>query len=418
MAINWLRNEQGNIAVPGAIALVAIIAVSGSGMDMMMVSNQTSSLQQLADNAALSAVREMALVANDAERLQAVAAAYVDAGAGSQNIIVASMVDLPNRTITVDLSSPPRTFFPGPMSQKEKIEVSATAQLSGEAGNICLIGLSDGVKRTISMTNEARLTARGCAIYSNSTDKQSMYVHGRAAVTADQVFLSGGFKGSATKLLKEPVTDVPPITDPLAGHPTPPVANCDHEDLVVTHIKSLSHGVYCGGLTIDGGKAKLFPGTYIIKDGPLTVTNGGILDGDNVGFYLTGENAKIDFDYDSSISLSAPKAGTLVGLLFYADPLNVMASKEKAGKKLKKGHVIRSDDARRLVGTIYLPDDRLIVDGNEPVADKSEYTVIVAKAFELNNGPNLVLQTDYHLSDIPVPDGVGPITDASSRLIN
>ncbi len=58
-----------------------------------------------------------------------------------------------------------------------------------------------------------------------------------------------------------------------------------------------------------------------------------------------------------------------------------------------------------------------MIDGEQPIADKSEYTVIVAKGFELQNGPNLVLRTDYHLSDIPTPDGVGPVADLNARLI-
>jgi len=61
-----------------------------------------------------------------------------------------------------------------------------------------------------------------------------------------------------------------------------------------------------------------------------------------------------------------------------------------------------------------LPDDKLVIDGETPVADLSEYTVIVAKAFELNNGPNLVLQTDYASSDIPVPDGAGSAASSDS----
>ena len=98
----------------------------------------------------------------------------------------------------------------------------------------------------------------------------------------------------------------------------------------------------------------------------------------------------------------------MAGLLFSSDKDNPLAREVGRGAGLKDGHVIRSDNARRLVGTIYLPDDKLVIDGDRPVADLSEYTVIIARAFELNNGPNLVLQTDYAISDIPVPKGVGP----------
>ena len=81
-------------------------------------------------------------------------------------------------------------------------------------------------------------------------------------------------------------------------------------------------------------------------------------------------------------------------------------------------HYIRSDNARRLVGTIYLPNGKLLIDGRRPIADRSEYTVIIADTFELQDGPNLVLRTDYHLSDIPVPEGVGPVIEKEARLVN
>lgn len=416
MPQQWFKDVRGNIAVTGAIIICAVLFIVGSGIDLMMVSNQKSSLQSLADSAALSAVREMALVSGNKARIEAVAVAYVGRNTTNHSISVSTVLDLKLNTITVILKEEPTTNFPGPIADMDELTVSATAKLSGESGNVCLIALSDGVKRAVSLDHNSRMTAKNCAIYSNSTDPESMYVSQRANLFADEIFVSGGFKGRTTNELTEPITDAPQITDPLSGRKPPLVKSCDEQDFIVTGNQYLSAGTYCGGLTIDGGSARLHSGIYIIKDGPLTVRNGGTLDGEHVGFYLTGDNAKLDFDYDSNISLSAPKDGDMTGLLFYANPNAETVSKLKSGTKLKSGHLIRSDNARRLVGTIYLPDDKLILDGSEPVADKSEYTVIVAKAFELKNGPNLVLRTDYHLSDIPVPDGVGPAKSESMLI--
>lgn len=41
------------------------------------------------------------------------------------------------------------------------------------------------------------------------------------------------------------------------------------------------------------------------------------------------------------------------------------------------------------------------------MADRSDYTVVIARSFELREGPELVLNTDYANSNIPLPDGVG-----------
>jgi hypothetical protein len=45
----------------------------------------------------------------------------------------------------------------------------------------------------------------------------------------------------------------------------------------------------------NGAKVTLAPGTYVIKDGPLTVRQGSSFTGECVGFYLTGATANIQF---------------------------------------------------------------------------------------------------------------------------
>ena len=57
---------------------------------------------------------------------------------------------------------------------------------------------------------------------------------------------------------------------------------------------TLVPGVYCNGLTIMG-KARLEPGIYVMSGGGLRVDGGGMLEGDNVGFFLTGPAAMIRF---------------------------------------------------------------------------------------------------------------------------
>ena len=160
------------------------------------------------------------------------------------------------------------------------------------------------------------------------------------------------------------------------------------------------------------------PGDYIVTGGPLRVTGNGGLNGEYVGFYLSGADAKLELDFDSNIALSAPKSGVLAGLLFFSSPRDsAQGRKEIASGLMMPTHYIRSDNARRLVGTIYLPSGKLLIDGRDPIADRSEYTVVIADTFELQDGPNLVLRTDYHLSDIPVPQGVGPVSDPKPRLV-
>ena len=150
-------------------------------------------------------------------------------------------------------------------------------------------------------------------------------------------------------------------------------------------------------------KVTLAEGIYVIKDGPLLVLDSASLTGDGLGFYLTGKGSTAWFTAKTTIALSAPVDGLLAGLLFFED-------RNAAGIRI---HRIASNNARKLLGTIYLSKSILNIDANAPIADQSAYTAIIAQSLQLQSGPNLVLNTDYDLTDVPVPDGIA----GSSQVI-
>lgn len=417
------KNESGGIVLPFALILPVIILLLGSSLDMMRISTLKRDLQAIADSGALYAAGELAVSSDDAARAEAVAISYVTSTVSRDGVNIKAEADTELQTVKVTISAPPVTYFINPFDMVKNIEVYAEAQLAGSAGNLCLIALSGTKPDAIEINDKAKLTAEDCAIYSNSTSERSLRVNPTAEVIVDQVVLAGGFKGNVKGLSSQPVTDAPQIDDPLAGRQAPNSMGCDFHDYVIDAgigDSEIEPGVYCGGLTIDNAMVTADPGEYVIKNGRLSVLNGGGLYGDGVGFYFTGTDAKLDFAAQSNIGLSAPRTGIMTGLLFFSDINNPLAKEVGKGAGLKDGHVIRSDNARRLVGTIYLPDDKLVVDGDTPVADLSEYTVIVAKSFELNNGPNLILQADYASSNVPVPDGLGPeaVGETFARIVN
>ena len=70
--------------------------------------------------------------------------------------------------------------------------------------------------------------------------------------------------------------------------------------------------------------------------------------------------------------------------------------------------------AHNLLGTIYLPKGVLKIDVKGQVADLSAYTVIVTQRLEVK-GANLVVNADYGGTDVPVPEGVGPLRPAGGH---
>lgn len=403
------RSKTGNIAIVGALILSGVSVAIFGGVDLMSVSNQNQLLQSIADKAALAAAQELVVARSDDSRVTAVANSYVNANYDGEHQTAARVIES-GKAVEVTITAAPRSYFNTPFSGADKlVSAAAIAEVSG-GGSICLIGLDETAIATITMMNDARLSAEACAVYSNSRSDRSLWMQDSARLSAQLVCVAGGVRGPETVFKQsQPVIDCPQIDDPLRDRPQPDFDDsCDYKQLVVStgKIEYLKPGVYCGGISVFGGIAHLSPGVFVLKDGPLAVTGDGSLEGEHVGFFLTGTASTIRFAQQSHVSLSAPKSGDMAGLLFFEDRETAFATY----------HQITSRDARNMVGTIYLPKSKLLIDARDPVADKSDYTIIIAREFELRDGPELVLNTDYAGSDIPVPKGVGNNTARTIRL--
>lgn len=198
-------------------------------------------------------------------------------------------------------------------------------------------------------------------------------------------------------ILPTPYLDCPQFTDPLAGRAAPRAGGCVATNLVIDNqTTSLSPGTYCGGLQIKGtSRVTLSAGDYFITGGPMKISDRSSLSGNGVSFYLDTD-VKLDADPESSLQLAASKTGPMVGLLFFAARTQATTIT----------HRIMSRNAQVLVGTIYMPNNTLMVDGDAGVGGASAYTAIVARRLELMEGPQLVLNTNYDQTDVPVPEGI------------
>jgi len=114
---------------------------------------------------------------------------------------------------------------------------------------------------------------------------------------------------------------------------------------------------------------------------------------------------------DTKIDLAAAETGTTAGILFFEDR-NVPHSFDFDPFKLNdipddvRVHKISSNNARNLLGTIYLSKSILLINSDAPVADNSAYTAIITGRLWLREGPTLTLNADYTDTKVPVPDGL------------
>jgi hypothetical protein len=149
-------------------------------------------------------------------------------------------------------------------------------------------------------------------------------------------------------------------------------------------------------LVADNASLTFNPGTYIIKDGEFKLTGNSKIAGNHVGFYLTGVTSLLRFTGNTSVSLTGADTGAMSGMIFFEDRTS----------PLGRQHRINSNNAANLTGTIYLPRGTLLVDPGSKVGAASAYTAIIAQQLLLKSGPELILNSNYSATDVPVPTGI------------
>ncbi|GGH24661.1 hypothetical protein GCM10007036_31220 [Alsobacter metallidurans] len=413
--MEFWRDERGGIALFFGLALPALVGAGAFAVEHTRIMHRTVQLQGIADAAALAGAQELAIsgatvsVGNQTALRTAGANLSVTQQNG-ESARVDAKTDVEHSEVTVSIAEPMKSYFGQLLTAPTyQIAVKSTARLMG-ARKLCVMTLDPSAKSATKLDKNARLTAEGCSVQSNSNNNKGLSALQNAFLKADRICSVGGYEGKkGSNVSPEPIA-CPFMKDPLESRQAPSAAGggCSKGMLspakpyiVTARAETLSPGVYCGGLTItDGASASLLSGVYVFEGGPLIVDKGASLSGDYVGFYFKGDKATLTFAGDSTISLSAPKSGDMAGLLMFED------RSAPAGRKFK----VTSDNARKLLGTIYLPQGSLLIDANKPVADQSAYTVVVSRTLELDAGPNLVLNVNYGATDVPVPKGVGPLS--------
>ncbi len=394
------KSINGNVAVTFALAIPVVFGAVAAAVDYGSFATERTRLQAAADAAALNAARELSstntlMIANLAENY-----ARATLGASGSDATVQTQL-IPPDSVEVRISKDLKPILSRLLSNTgTHLAVRAVAKMYAGAP-LCVLGLDPGAAGTVQLQQLGRMTAVNCSINSNSTDPKGLISQDLAVMISLQTCSAGGFSESTPiNFLPPPKTDCPRIPDPLASRPAPSVGPCGFVNTVIgVGTTTLNPGIYCGGITVSGlAKVHLNPGVYVIRDGPLAVSLGGTLDGQNVGFYLTGSGSTISWDATSHISFTAPKDGPLAGMLIYEDP----------SSPALRQHTISSNDARTLLGTIYMPQGKLVIASTSLIADLSSYTVIVARMLQVQSTANLVLNSNYDLTDIPVPIGLGP----------
>ncbi len=435
LAKRWFTDCSGQFALMLGILAPAVVGLAGGAMDMIVFMNHRAELQATADAAAIAVAKEASLKGWNATTASEVADAVVASSLTNKFGVehsVYTTIDDKARRASVRIDQDHYAYFVmGLFAGSPQISVSSAAVVSGLT-TLCIIVQAPKQKDALVLNGTSSVTASGCSAYSNSKSPDGVHVRDRSVLRTQMTCSAGGYRGSQSNYRPIPITDCPPVSDPLEPRARmideTVKEGCDHNKVEVKGGKrSLYPGMYCGDITLTAGAQVHFePGTYIIRK-RLEVEKGAVMYGNGVGLIFVGKHASLALANDSTVSLSAPSSGVMAGILIYGQPAG-------AARKFS----IISKNAQKLTGTVYLPDDVLTVGGDgdadgscDTLTDEdgsilpaeasctsdtgraSDWTAIIARQLKITAGSTLVMNSDYSGSSVPVPAGIGP---SSSRV--
>ena len=69
-------------------------------------------------------------------------------------------------------------------------------------------------------------------------------------------------------------------------------------------------------------------------------------------------------------------------------------------------HLINSNSASYLEGTVYLPNGKVMINSGSTLGGDADYSIFIAKEFEINSDSTLVMNSDFGSSSVPLPTGL------------
>src|ERR1700736_1473665 len=275
--------QSGQTTLLVAMILTVLLACVSIASDFGLFQNARRKMQNAADSAAMAGEQEI----NAGNAGAAVSAAKHDAALNGYTDGVSQ--------ITVTVNNPPLNGpHSGDSSAVEVIvsrvkptmllkfvnisTIKITARAVAIEGNApyCIMALNPTATNAISLFGAALLQT--CAIVDDSNASKAFGIFGVALWHASSIGIVGGYDFDLLPFVSpKPVTGIAPVKDPLAHLQAPSIGSCDHTNysLGPIGIGTLSHGVYCGGITITGvALLHLQPGTYVIRGGGVKEEGG------------------------------------------------------------------------------------------------------------------------------------------------
>jgi Putative Flp pilus-assembly TadE/G-like len=372
------------------VSMAALVAFLGLGIDVGYEEYVKTRMQTAADAAAVGGSQELRVNGSAG----VVAAAKADSASngftdGTNGVTVT--VNNPPATgystsdstaVEVLISQSVPTFFLAAIGLTSgTVQARAVARLGN--GTTCFYALDPAASQALNIVGGITTTFN-CGIMVNSSSNSALNVSGGSHLTAPFIGVVGkATLGGGSSWSPVPTTGVTAAIDPLANLAKPASAgNCDYTNKAVGNGNpaTLSPGIYCGGIDISGGSHVVFSaGTYIIRGGGVTISNGAVITGSGVTVFNTAATGypygAITLNGGTTVTLAAPTTGPLAGILFFQD--------SSVGAAV--GSTFSNGTSATLNGTLYFPTTPLTFSGGST----SNYTIIIAKTVGFSGGATL-----------------------------
>jgi Putative Flp pilus-assembly TadE/G-like len=406
------NDRNGVTMIMTALTAVVVIGFTGLASDVALWELNARKIQTAADEAALAGAVAIANQANVTSAATSVAGnfGYVD---GQSGVTVSVDQDYHNmKEVEVSISALQPQLFTRLFLAAPKVTRLAVAQPPNTPGKspMCVLALDRAGPLGVGAVGASGTTTANlvnCNLYDDSEAAVAMGLSGEAAVSASKIFLSGGYQvGSNATMSPNPatVTYAAPTPDPYAGLAIPSYSGCDRTNFTASsgNVLTISPGVYCGGITVNGGATlNLDPGIYILDGGNFSVAGNGTVIGAGVTIILTSSTGSnygvVDLAGGSIVSLTAPSSNTsagIPGIAIWVDN-NAPIATETFNGGVTQG----------INGVIYMPSQALTYGGGALTTNICTQLV----AYDINFVGNTVLGTSgCGPADIPVQSPPAP----------
>jgi len=436
-----VRNQDGQFAVWFGLLAFPLLAGTSFVMDFQLYQKDTTNLKGALDTAVLAAVQKNNLTKSEREAF-AIDIFNNNFDGKSTPILTATATD---DTVKLTAKGSVPTSISAAIGIKElKYNEISQAQQTAE-NTICVLALNKSARNAIKFKDNASFLANSCSVQSNSNSNNALVSSSSVKPISNNFCAVGGISGSFKPNAK---SECAPIADPYTFLSAPAEGPCldpkknglkdgdntgkppsqtaklglgvspkamtglQDSDLGPTtgDYITLPAGTYCKGLTVDGIQVRFEAGLYNFG-GPLVFKNNAEAIAENVTFALTSQNAKLVIEKGATLTATASKNGPFSGLVvFQRNATAVADNRNNRGNS----SVIQSGGSLNVTGTIYLPEQGLIISGDSTVGASSPALAFIANTVTFQGSVEATVSADAAKAGLPP---IKPNASDGARLV-